>query len=351
VKKASLLVFGMLTLWMVNPALAAEPDYNVVGGDTLWDLSGRFWNEPTTWPELWALNPQFRNPHIIYPGDPIYLQRGAPGAGAVAEDRVIRLPLERLTPPGAGSENVASGTGADGAAGGMTAARTGPMRYRFARGEAMDFIAENPVRRWGTVNNRHQIKVAYAAGEDVEFDVAAGAPVRTGDVLTLVDDTEEVIHPVSGQPNGYYVHVLGQLEVLAVDGNRGVGWLSETYDTVEDGAGVVAYRQPVLELTAQPSPPGMEGLVLRGVPGRILFATDDLVFVDRGARQGLVPGAELEIPVREGRRDAQGVVDLGSPLARLLIVTVEDKTAAGVVVDSRAALEAGDRFAAAPVSP
>jgi len=351
VKSARLLLIGMVALWIASPAPGADPDYNVVRGDTLWDLSGRFWSEPTTWPELWALNPHFRNPHIIEPGDPIFLQRRAPDLGPAAEDRVVRLPLERLVPPGAAVSGPGTGAGASGGPGGGAPPAAGPTTYRFTRGTALDFISEAPVRRWGTIHNRHQIKVAYASGEDVEFDLAPGAALRAGDRLTLVDDREMVFHPVTGQPEGYYVQVLGQLEVLAVDGNRAVGWLIETYDAVEEGDGLMAYREPVVELAAQAAPAGMEGLILRGEPGQILFSTDDLVFVDRGAQHGLAPGAELEIPVREGKRDAQGVVDLGTPLARVLIVTVEGTTAAGVVVDSRAALEAGDRVASAALSP
>ncbi len=51
------------------------PDrYEVVRGDTLWDISDRFLKEPWMWPQLWDYNPQIANPHLIYPGDLIAME-------------------------------------------------------------------------------------------------------------------------------------------------------------------------------------------------------------------------------------------------------------------------------------
>lgn len=67
------LAFGLARAEVIelNPDIDAE--YVVVKGDTLWDIADYYLAAPWQWPQVWQINPQIENPHLIYPGDVLVL--------------------------------------------------------------------------------------------------------------------------------------------------------------------------------------------------------------------------------------------------------------------------------------
>src|SRR3954465_13294149 len=140
------LISGVLSAQPAKPPSAPlalkqdAPDrYVVVPGDTLWGISTRYTDSPWRWPELWGMNrEQIQNPHLIYPGMVLLLDRargtlsiagapsgarsgaqaGAPGgpaasgappsgtgrlaprarAGSLAEEAIPSIPLSAIEP-------------------------------------------------------------------------------------------------------------------------------------------------------------------------------------------------------------------------------------------------------------
>ncbi|MBU1309747.1 MAG: LysM peptidoglycan-binding domain-containing protein [Gammaproteobacteria bacterium] len=72
----------------------APASYVVKKGDTLWDISALYLNEPWLWPQLWQMNPQIDNPHLIYPGDTLTLVYDAQGKPRL----VVNENVKRLSP-------------------------------------------------------------------------------------------------------------------------------------------------------------------------------------------------------------------------------------------------------------
>lgn len=87
----------------------APDQYTVKRGDTLWGISGLFLRSPWRWPELWGMNlEQVRNPHRIYPGQLLVLEKvdgrarlrlaERPDGGLESLETVRVTPRTRITP-------------------------------------------------------------------------------------------------------------------------------------------------------------------------------------------------------------------------------------------------------------
>ena len=96
-----------------GPALNADVplEYVVKKGDTLWAIAEYYLRDPWLWPELWNANPQLENPHLIFPGEVLYLvwvdgmprlQREKPDQQARSlarlQPQIRRSPLEASIP-------------------------------------------------------------------------------------------------------------------------------------------------------------------------------------------------------------------------------------------------------------
>jgi LysM repeat protein len=81
-------------------AAGAPNEYVVQVGDTLWDIAATFLKDPWFWPEIWYVNPDIVNPHLIYPGDVlglVYID-GQPRITNVRASTYRLSPQARVTP-------------------------------------------------------------------------------------------------------------------------------------------------------------------------------------------------------------------------------------------------------------
>ena len=175
----------------------APDSHVVVKGDTLWDISGKFLKQPWRWPEIWRLNrDQIKNPHWIYPGQIVYLDRNAIGG-----------PLLSMTPPGRGGNG--SGSGED-----RPTIRIGPQIRAEAREAAAipsilpsdidPFLLRNMVVGAETLDDAPQI--VKSVGERVSFATkdsiyVVGVRPEMGRVFQMFRKGRELRDPsIPGRP-------------------------------------------------------------------------------------------------------------------------------------------------------
>ena len=77
----------------------APARYTIKSGDTLWAISGMFLKSPWRWPELWGMNlADIKNPHLIYPGQTLYLDTSSGRARLTMQPGGGEIPTVRMSP-------------------------------------------------------------------------------------------------------------------------------------------------------------------------------------------------------------------------------------------------------------
>lgn len=141
------IILVFLLMLGITCALAQEieinPDhpesYVVVKGDTLWDIAGRFLEEPWRWPDIWEVNPQIENPHLIYPGDVVSLSFDG--------DTPV-LTVDRQSDPAAYSDTDDDDTGGVRQVTAGRDVKLSPAIREYQRGEAIPAIPIDAIRHF-----------------------------------------------------------------------------------------------------------------------------------------------------------------------------------------------------------
>ena len=282
-----IMIFLVAATWL-SPAAGDEVsinpsnpgNYTVIKGDTLWDISGRFLTYPWQWPDIWQANPQIENPHLIYPGDEVYL--------TYKDGRPI-LNLSR---------------------GGMYGGRTVKLSPSVREYLHDDAIAPLPLDAIRPFLSRPQV-------------MPLGDIERTGYVVSSQDR-----HLINGSGNRIYVRNIGELatnkySVFRVGGEYRDGQTDELLghealhigDVVIEKQGdpatarIVRSTKEILagdRLMPQqsdeypdfiPRAPdaGVDGTIISVIDGVSQIGQYQVVVLDRGTGQGVAPGHVLAI--------------------------------------------------------
>lgn len=269
-----------------------HPDvYVVQRGDTLWDISGRFLAQPWQWPEIWQVNPQVENPHLIYPGDRLRL---------VYVEGQPQLHLERgptaykLTPAGDSLH---------------------PQVRREPVGEAIPAIPLDAINAFlsrtrivapdafkGTpyVISGADQRILMGAGEkiyargDFRVPLASYGVYRPGPVYA---------DPVTGEILGRQALDVGSVDLFQLDPDRREDFAVATLEVTRTAREIrledrlLPVEERAVAALFQPGAPAVpvDGVILGVDEGVTQIGKYDVVVINRGEREGLQPGHVLSI--------------------------------------------------------
>jgi LysM domain len=323
----------------------APDSHTVKPGDTLWGISTLFLKSAWRWPELWGMNlDSIRNPHLIYPGQVLVLERSEGRARlrvAGADGGTVRLS------PRVRAESLDNGPIAS-----IPLHLIGPFLN-----EAVVFNTnelDSAPRIVATQEGRVMVsrgETAYARG-----DLSGSRQWRVFRELKPLRD------PVTQEVLGHEGRYVGTAEVTSLErapseasGNRVVP-ASLRMASVRLEAGVGDRLAPTGESNLEsfvPRAPGkdLEGHIIAIYGDGVRAGQNQVVSLNKGARDGLERGHVLAL-WRAGRT----AVDTTQPKVRqamqlpderhgqLFVFRVFDRVSYALVLTVQDPVQSGDRF-------
>jgi hypothetical protein len=309
-----------------GPVGPAPDQYTVHKGDTLWDLCQRFLGDPWAWPKVWSRNPTITNPHWIFPGDVI---RFGDGNRVAVEPAASKAKAPRLITRAGGSLNK-------------------PMTLRRNA-----FVSTRELAGASKIVGSREEKELLATNDQAYIEFPADHPLKVGERYTIYRPEAPITHPVNGGIVGHTVLILGDVRIEQItQGRIARGTILDAQDPIERGFLVGPLMRQVRAVERKTNKVQLEGRVLSLIRLGALIGSSEVIFIDRGRKQGVEEG-NLFYVVRRGdgyrptmeqdrvqddRRYPKEVV------AELIVVDVRDDTSLAYVQRSSKELRIGDRL-------
>ena len=326
----------------------APDSHTVKRGDTLWDISKLFLKSPWRWPELWGMNlDQIRNPHLIYPGQVLVLDKSGGRA---------RLRVAQGGPDGTVklSPRVRSEALGDGGIPAVAMHRIAPFLN-----EAV-VVSANELERAPRVVAASDERVLMGRG-DKAYVLGDLAGLRDWRVFRQATPLRD---PMTNEVLGYEARFLGTAEYVREGGSmptadgKSTMAVPATFEllSVKEEVAVGDRLAPAPQRdfgSFSPHAPAkpVTGQIIAVYGEALLAGQNQVVSINRGAQDGMERGHVLAV-LREGRlvtdRTVERPTQIKLPDERhglLIVFRVFDRVSYGLVLQAEQPVSAGDRFA------
>ncbi len=302
--------------------------HTVVRGDTLWDISEAYLGTPWVWPSIWKENPRVANPNRIYPGNRLWI---APGEMRQLTDAEADSLTKNEQPPASSGD-----------------ASPQPMRViQFPAWSRWICIEPDRLESAGAVLGSPEQEKMLAEYRRAYVGLGEGQ-VEVGDRFTVVREGAKVRDPATDKVLGYHVDKLGWLEITKVGPEASEAMIRESWSDIVRGDRLIPFVEPPSEIVVHPSTSPVEGQIVMTPEDRKIMAHFDVVYLNRGADQGLEVGNPLEIyEAGEMAEDVVTKIDHRLPdtvIANLVVIAVRPETSVAIVTHVNRELQKGDSF-------
>lgn len=251
-------------------------EYVVQVDDTLWDIAATFLKDPWFWPEIWYVNPDIENPHLIYPGDVIGLVYidGQTRISNIRASTYRLSPQARVTPL---AQAITSIPYED-----VAAFLSSGVVLEKSQANGLPYILET--------RGEHMIA---AAGNEVYVRDLPVAEIGTR--YSIIHIGEPLTDPDDNRVVGYHGHLIGEGR-LRRGGDPATVALISTSQEAKRGDRIIpeAVDMPLNFYPRTPSR-DIDGRIIAVVGGVTQIGQYMVVVMNRGSNEGLALGDVLTV--------------------------------------------------------
>lgn len=328
--------YGQITTTVADPApvrlTSNHPDqYVVQQGDTLWDISTMFLEDPWFWPEIWFVNEQIENPHLIYPGDILKLvwMDGRPRIIIEPGDRRVQRGDPIRVSPRIRYEDLDEA---------ITTIPYGAIKAFLSRPSVLPADQVKSMPYILSSKDKHLISgsgnTIYARGFSI--------PPEIGDVFNVVQIGEELRDPDDNTLIGYDGVYAGEARTTRTGDPASLVLVTTTREVL-NGNRLLRDNQ-TLPLNFFPSAPArqIDGSIISILDAISVTGSNQIVVINRGARHGIEEG-NLLIILHKGEvvsdRFEGGIFDEkvtlpDEPAGMMMVFKIFDRISYGLIVEA-----------------
>jgi len=303
--------------------------YTIKKGDTLWDLSQHFFDSPWIWPDLWEKNQQIPNPHWIYPGNRIRIYNRE-GLETVEIPRTPALEAPTAASPDEKQE---------------------PSYFYYPAIDSVGFVRKTPLTSYGTITKVIIVKELISEWDMVYVRPGKNATFKLGDRFTIYRTLEAVRDPVTDARLGVQYYIVGVLEIIEVAQPYSTAKVIKSYRHIEDDDLLIPYKARSSKIAISDSQKPFDGKIVGVEEARELVADQDLVFIDKGQKDGIKIGQYYSVyyqPEVLDEKDQTKALLPPSDVGRILVLHVEETTATALVTATKKVIEVGEKLRTPP---
>lgn len=249
--------------------------HTVRRGDTLWEIAARYHQNPYQWPRVWGHNPQIQNPHWIYPGDHVRLR----DPNVAASANLLGIGNRKAVPP----------------------------KTIFLR--EVGWIDDRKDDTWGEIVGSPLDHMMLGVTDDIYIQIHDEHEVSLGEELTLFRPIRTV---KSDTAKGELVSIRGTARIERYNPKTKMvrAKIIEAIDVIERGIKVGPVGRKFDVVPPVQSAIDLDASILASVYPGAFFGQNQVVFIDRGEKDGVKPGMRF-FAVLRGDRWQQSMKNAG----------------------------------------